>query len=89
MVVALDAFNDLVKLYESNILREDRMDKDDVFDEDYEQSSSFDLTVEDKNTFTTAYEERIVDFQSMITEHRQLLTQRNSLADVDRTTNES
>lgn len=65
------------------------MDKDDVFDEDYEQSSSFDLTVEDKNTFTTAYEERIVDFQSMITEHRQLLTQRNSLADVDRTNNES
>ncbi|MCA6573380.1 MAG: hypothetical protein IM535_12070 [Pseudanabaena sp. M38BS1SP1A06MG] len=88
MVVALDAFNDLVKLYESNILREGRMDKDDVFDEDYGQSSSFDLTVEDKNTFTTAYEERIGDFQSLITEHHQLLAQRQGLA-VDKTANES
>jgi hypothetical protein len=85
MVVALDAFNDLVKLYETNILREGHMDKDDVFDEDYGQSSDFDLTVEDKNTFITAYEERIEDFQSLITEHRQLLTQKHSLADVDRT----
>jgi hypothetical protein len=83
MVVALEAFNDLVKLYETNILREGHMDKDDVFDEDYGQSSDFDLTVEDKNTFITAYEERIEDFQSLITEHRQLLTQRQSLADVD------
>jgi len=59
------------------------MDKDDVFDEEYGQSSAFTLTTEDRNTFTTAYEERIGDFQSLITEHRQLLTQRQSLADVD------
>jgi hypothetical protein len=88
MVVALEAFNDLVKLYETNILREGHMDKDDVFDEDYGQSSSFDLTVEDKNTFTTAYEERIGDFQSLITEHRQLLAQRQGLT-IDRSANKS
>jgi len=88
MVVALDAFNDLVKLYETNILREGHMDKDDVFDEEYGQSSAFTLTTEDRNTFTTAYEERIGDFQSLITEHRQLLTQKHSLADVDSTSGE-
>jgi hypothetical protein len=85
MVVALEAFNDLVKLYETNILREGHMDKDNVFDEDYGQSSAFTLTTEDRNTFTTAHEETIADFQSLMAEHRQLLTQRQSLADVDGT----
>lgn len=88
MVVALEAFNDLVKLYETNILREGHMDKDDVFDEDYGQSSAFTLTTEDRNTFTTAHEETIADFQSLMAEHRQLLTQRQSLADVDRNSGE-
>jgi len=87
MVVALDAFNNLVKLYESNILREGHMDKDDVFDEDYGQFSTFTLTTEDRNIFITAYEDRSVDFQSLITEYQQLLTQRQSLA-IDTTSSE-
>jgi len=85
MVVELEAFSDLVKLYETNILRESHMNKDDVFNEDYRKSPVFTLTAEDRDTFTTAYEERISDFKQFIAEHQHLLAKKQRLTDIDAT----
>lgn len=83
MVVELEAFNDLVKLYETNILSGSYMDKDDVFDEEYGKSPIFELTAEDRNNFTTGYEERVSDFKQSIAEHQHLLSGKQRMLDTE------
>lgn len=89
MVVELEVFNELVQLYESDILsggdmdKDDVFDKDDLFDEDYGKAPIFELTAEDRDTFTTAYAEMVLVFKQSIADRQNLLTEKQSLIDIN------